>query len=77
MATPQEDVADLLIKMELVKQLHAAMDKLTETQRRRLILYYYHGLTYRRIAEIEKVNFKTISESVARAIQILKDNIES
>ena len=77
MATPQEDVADLLIKMELVKQLHAAMDKLTETQRRRLILYYYHGLTYRRIAEIEKVDHKAVITSVARAIQILKDNVEN
>ena len=77
MTTPQEDVADLLIKMELVKQLHAAMDKLTETQRRRLILYYYHGLTYRRIAEIEKVDHKAVITSVARAIQILKNNVEN
>ena len=77
MATPQEDVADLLIKMELVKQLHAAMDKLTEIQRRRLILYFYHDLTYRRIAEIEKVDHKAVITSVARAIQILKNNVEN
>ena len=77
MATPREDVADLLMKMELVKQLHAAMDKLTVTQRRRLMLYFYHGFSYRKIAEMEKVNHMTVSESVARAIQILKQNIEN
>jgi len=77
MMTPQEDVADLLIKMELIKQLHAAMDKLTETQRRRLILYFYHDMTYRRIAEIERVDHKAVVSSVARAIQILKDTIEN
>jgi len=77
MATPQEDIADLLMKMELVKQLHAAMDKLTVTQRRRLMLYFYHGFSYRKIAEMEKVNHTTVSESVARAIQILKQNIEN
>ena len=77
MWNPQEDVADLLIRMELIKQLNAAMDKLTKIQRRRLILHFYCGLTYRQIAEVEKVNFKTISESVVRAIQILKENIES
>ena len=77
MATPQEDIADLLIKMELIKQLHAAMDKLTETQRRRLILYFYHDMTYRRIAEIERVDHKAVVSSVARAIQILKDTIEN
>lgn len=69
---PQEDFADLIIKMDSYKQLHAIIKKLPEVQRRRLSMYYFDGLTYRQIAEIEGVNHKSIIQSVNLAVHKLR-----
>jgi len=69
---PQEDFADLISRMDSYKRLYSAIEKLNETQRRRVILHYFGGLTYRRIAELESVNFKTVAESVATAREKLR-----
>jgi len=69
---PQEDFADLISRMDSYKRLYSAIDKLTETQRHRVILHYFGGLTYRQIAEMESVNFKTVAESVTRAREKLR-----
>jgi hypothetical protein len=44
-----------------------ALDKLTDVQRRRYLLYHALGLTLREIAETERANFKTIYESLQAA----------
>ena len=72
MILPQEDFADLVYRMDSYKRLYAAIEKLTETQKRRVILHYFGGLTYRQIAEMESVNFKTVAESVTRAREKLR-----
>ena len=68
---PQEDVADLVIRMDGYKQLHSAIEKLPEVQRRRLSLYYFEGLNFSRIAELEGVNPSAVGKSVKRAIEKL------
>lgn len=73
---PQEDFADLIIKMDSYKQLHAIIKKLPEVQRRRLSMYYFDGLTYRQIAEIEGVNHKSIIQSVNLAYNDSFDRLE-
>jgi len=70
---PHEDFADLVIRMDSYKQLHAAMEKLSETQRRRLRMRFFGGLTYRSIAVIENVSHKAIEDSIVRAIKRLKE----
>lgn len=72
---PHEDFADLINRMDNYKQLHAAIEKLSETQRRRLQMRFYGGLTYRSIADIENVSHKTIIKSVAQAIVTLRKYI--
>lgn len=47
-----ESVEDAVLRNMRYEALHNAINKLPETQRRRLILYYFNGLTYSQIAEI-------------------------
>ena len=68
---PQEDIADLLIRLDSYHRLYAALEKLSEIQRRRLEMRYFDGLTYRMIAEIENVSHNAIKKSVAQAIGII------
>ncbi|MFT9078422.1 RNA polymerase sigma factor [Ethanoligenens sp.] len=65
---PQVDTADLVMKMESYRQLYAAIGKLPEAQRRRLLLHFVNSLTYRQIAKLEQVDFRTVGRSVERAL---------
>ena len=66
-----EDTADLYEKIERDTRLHEAIDKLTEVQNRRLCLYYFRGLKYREIAELEGVNLASIGQSIRLALKQL------
>ena len=66
-----EDTADLYEKIERDARLHEAIDKLTEVQKRRLCLYYFRGLKYREIAELESVNTASIGQSIRHALKQL------
>jgi RNA polymerase sigma factor (sigma-70 family) len=59
--------------MDSYKRLYAAIKKLSETQERRLSMYYFKGMTYRQIAKSEKIDFSTAARSVKRAICNLRD----
>ena len=76
-AAAQEDVADLVIRMDSIGQLYAAMDKLSETQRRRLELRFFDGMTYRQIAKTENVTHKSVEESIISALKRLKELLEA
>ncbi|HCC00556.1 MAG TPA: hypothetical protein DEP42_04995 [Ruminococcaceae bacterium] len=65
---PQVDAADLLIRMESYRQLYAAVNRLSEAQRRRLLLHFMDNLTYRQIADLEGVNPFAVSHSIKRAL---------
>ncbi len=47
-------------------------DILTETQKRRFILYFLNGLTVRQIAKLENTHHKSIEETIIAAIKKLK-----
>jgi RNA polymerase sigma factor (sigma-70 family) len=49
-----------------------ALDKLTETQRRRYVMYHVHGLTMRQIAEVEGVLHSKIQKSLDGAEKKIK-----
>ncbi len=68
---PQEDAADLLIRMESYRQLYAAVNRLSTTQRRRLLLHFSDNLSYRQIADLEGVNQSAVGYSIKRALQQL------
>ncbi|MBY9077774.1 hypothetical protein KIH86_29190 [Paenibacillus sp. HN-1] len=68
---PQEDIADLVIRMESYQRLHTAINQLSEIQRRRLTLNFINNLTHRQIAEIEGVDQAAIGRSIKRALNQL------
>ncbi len=53
-------------------ELHSAILKLPEIQRRRLILYFYGGLDDRQIAKIEGCSQSAVSQTLSIAIKNLK-----
>ena len=57
-------------------QLHKAISELPAIQQRRLILYYFQGLTYEQIAEMEGCTFQAVAKSVAAAEKRLKKFFE-
>ena len=73
---PQEDTADLAIMMDSQKQLYVAMEKLSEAHRRRVYLYYFCGLTYRQIADMDGVHHTTVMRAVEQARKALKKLLE-
>lgn len=69
---PQENIASLVVRMDDCEWLYTAINKLPDLRWRRLYLYFFDGLTYRQIAEIEGVGFKTVFRSVERAKNTLR-----
>ena len=53
-------------------QLHRAISELPEIQKRRLILYYFQGLTYEQISEMEGCTKRAVKFSVDIAVEKLK-----
>ena len=60
-----------LQSMEYAK-LHRAISELPEIQKRRLILYYFQGLTYEQIAGIEGCTKRAVKFSLDIAVEKLK-----
>ena len=56
---------------ELTEKINYAFSQLTDTQKRRLLLYA-KGLSMRKIAKIESINHKAIEKSINSAIKKLK-----
>ena len=58
---------DLIHEVERYNRLYNAINKLPETQQRRLKMYYFERFTYSQIAEIEGVAVNAIVEAIERA----------
>jgi RNA polymerase sigma factor (sigma-70 family) len=71
MNDPQESITDLLEKMERNARLYSAIGLLTETQKRRLCLYFFYGSSYSQIARMEGVNHRTVMDSIEQALKRL------
>lgn len=67
-----EDTAVLYEQIERTERLYAAMEQLTEVQKRRVYLYYFRGKNQREIAEIEGVGKASIGHSLGLALKQLK-----
>lgn len=67
-----ESVEEIVLKNILTEKLHRAIWTLPLIQRRRLILYFYEGLTYEKIAEREGCSKMSVKRSVDAAIGKLK-----
>ena len=67
-----ESVEDMVLRRLEYRQLHRAISVLPEIQRRRLTLYYFHGLTYKQIAEKEGCTLQAVAKSIAAAENKIK-----
>lgn len=68
-----ETVEETVIRKLRNEKLHNVISKLPETQRRRLVLYYFFDLTYEQIAELEGCTHPAVMKSVKAAIRALKN----
>ena len=71
-AVPAESVEETVLRKMLYESLYRAIRDLPEVQRRRLSLYYFRGLTYAQIAELEGCKYQTVQESIYAALKNLK-----
>ena len=72
MAAPPIGFEDELIWRLEQERLPGLISKLPEVQQRRLIAYFYEGLTYQEIGEREGVHHSAIMRSVELALKNLK-----
>ena len=72
-ATEPETVEEIAMQHLQNERLHKAISTLPEKQRHRLILYYFGGLTYEQIAEMEGCRHTAVMKSVSAAIAKLKN----
>ena len=71
-----ESAENEAIRKIALEELHTAISTLPEIQKRRLVLYYFVGLTYEQIAEMEGCSFQAIAKSVTTAEKKLKKLLE-
>ena len=63
-AFPKESLEEEIGRVLLYEELHKGIAQLTQTQQRRLALYYFHGLTYEQIAAAEGCRYQAVRDSV-------------
>ena len=67
-----ESVEDAVLRNIEYERLHRAISELPETQRRRLTLYYFQGLTYEQIAKMEGCTIMPVKRSIDLALKKIK-----
>jgi len=72
-AEKAETVEETAIQHLQSEQLHRAIERLPDKQRRRLVLYYFGELTYEQIAKVEGCTISPIKRSIDEALKNLKN----
>lgn len=67
-----ESVEEVVLHNIECEELYRAIAALTETQQKRLTLYYFRGLTYHQIAEMEGCSVSAVGGSISAAIKNIK-----
>ena len=71
-----ESVEEIVYVRLRNERLHNAISKLPDTQRRRLLLYYFGGLTYEQIAKLEGCTKRAVKFSVESAREKIKEKLK-
>ena len=66
------DFVEQIADASEAEYLRQALNSLTETQRRRVQMYFFDGFTYEQIAEFENANVANIWRSIDGAVKKLK-----
>ena len=79
-ADPEPDVLTAIIDKEeeqlrekYIAALPEAVARLTDKQRKRLLMHFYEGMTYREIAELENTGLSTVQDSIDLAKEKIKN----
>ena len=64
---------DEALREKLIAVLPEAMTTLTETQKRRVYMFFYDGMTFREIAEIEGTKVAPVYRSIQSAMKKIED----
>ena len=67
-----EGIEEIVLDMFETEQLHKAIVNLPEVQRRRIVQYYFEGLTYQQIAREEHCSFQAVAKSISAAEKRIK-----
>ena len=70
------DVYEEIVYEEKKRVMHEAIESLTETQRRRVMLYYCDGKTFREIADMEDAALASVRDSINAAKKRLEKYFE-
>lgn len=68
----QNPVEETVTKRAENKQLYEAMRCLTETQRKRIVMYFFCGYTYEKIAKLENVDKMAVFRSIESGLKKIK-----
>ena len=71
-----ESVEDIVIRNLQNEKVHNAIEQLPKVQKRRIKMYFFDGMTYEEIAEIEKCKHPAILKSVKAALEKLRIILE-
>ncbi|MGC4019948.1 MAG: sigma-70 family RNA polymerase sigma factor [Muricomes sp.] len=71
------NMEESVLKKFLIESLHMAIGKLTDIQRRRLILYYFEDMTYEQIAQREGCTKVPVKRSIDAAIKQLEKELKN
>ena len=71
-----ESVEDIVLRNMEIDALHRAIQKMTEVQKRRVLLYFFEDMTYDQIAVIEGCTKMPVKRSIDQALQKLKKELE-
>ena len=69
----EDDIVEQLCLKEEKQCIKRAIDKLTDTQKRRVIAYFFENKSSREIAIEEGVNYSKIEKSINLALKKLKN----
>jgi len=72
MLHPPKCLDDIVYDNLRNERVNQAIDNLTETQRRRFIMYYEFEMTYEQIAELEGCIFQAVAKSIKLAENKIK-----
>lgn len=72
----EETTEEQVIRRLNVEKLHTAILALPEMQRRRVVRYYFWGMTYKKIAEIEHSSVSSVARSILAAKRAVKRLLE-
>ena len=67
-----ESIDDFIIRKSTYEELHKAINKLTETQKRRIKYYYFDDMKFSDIARVEECDESSVRESIYAGIEKLK-----